>query len=76
MPMSLKVILTWQFCSVSGSKMPITEEMVLMTSMPFESAGRIYRIDFSLGGRVRFDAILFWKAYSYSLVGSLLKRSR
>ena len=50
--------------------MPITDDIVLITSMPFESVGNIYKIDFNFEGRLRFEAILFWKLLNYYLLGN------
>ena len=48
----------------------MTEEIVLITSIPFDSGGSIYRIFFNFSGKVRFEAIRFWNLSSYSFIGS------
>lgn len=70
MPINLRAMFIWQFYSVYGYKIPITDDMVLITSMPFESVGNIYKIDFNFEGRLRFEAILFWKLLNYYLLGN------
>jgi len=62
--------------SDSGYRIPITDEIVLITSIPFEIDGRTSRTFLSFSGKTLFDAILLLNFDSSYAVGRDLKRRR
>ncbi len=46
---------------LSGYKIPITDEIVLITSIGFDYLGRSYKIFLRIGGNVLIELILFCK---------------
>ncbi len=61
---------------LSGYKIPITDEIVLMTSIGFDYLGKSYKMFLRIRGNVLIELILFCKGYSCSLVGRVPKRSK